>query len=368
MRCAKCKAELKTGCMYCSVCGQEAQIVSDYNLLEDDFLREMLKEETKEKKETRKKPAASKKKRNKRIVVITGSILCIIIVIVLLLLILNYNRHNSFDYQMEQAASCENQKKYGKAEQYLKRAVELDETNLEVRLKLAGIYIRLEEKDSAIDTLKEVLTEDNNCLEAYEQLIGIYAEVKDYESITELSRQSTAQEILELFQDYVTDVPVFHPKAGKYHERTGVELSVSEECSIYFTLDGSDPKKGTRYQEPIILEPGETTVRTIACNKLGIYSNEVKAVYKIEFKAPDQPKVNPDGGSFSAPQWVTVTVPDGCSVYYTWDGSKPDVNSEKYTDALEIPVGNNILSLIVADENNMYSDVLKCNYIYIPIE
>ena len=44
MKCANCGAEIKVGCIYCSVCGKEAQIVSDYNLLEDDFLRNMLKE------------------------------------------------------------------------------------------------------------------------------------------------------------------------------------------------------------------------------------------------------------------------------------------------------------------------------------
>lgn len=44
MKCAYCGAELKVGCVYCSVCGKEAQIVSDYNLLEDDFLRGLLKE------------------------------------------------------------------------------------------------------------------------------------------------------------------------------------------------------------------------------------------------------------------------------------------------------------------------------------
>ena len=45
MKCAKCGAELKVGCIYCSVCGQEAQIVPDYNLLEDDLLKELLNEE-----------------------------------------------------------------------------------------------------------------------------------------------------------------------------------------------------------------------------------------------------------------------------------------------------------------------------------
>ena len=44
MKCANCGAELKVGSVYCYVCGKEAQIVSDYNLLEDDFLRDVLKE------------------------------------------------------------------------------------------------------------------------------------------------------------------------------------------------------------------------------------------------------------------------------------------------------------------------------------
>ena len=44
MKCANCGAEIKVGCIYCSVCGKEAQIVYDYKMLEDDFLRNRLKE------------------------------------------------------------------------------------------------------------------------------------------------------------------------------------------------------------------------------------------------------------------------------------------------------------------------------------
>ena len=35
MKCAKCGAEIKEGCLYCSVCGHEVQIVPDYNVLEE---------------------------------------------------------------------------------------------------------------------------------------------------------------------------------------------------------------------------------------------------------------------------------------------------------------------------------------------
>lgn len=44
MKCAKCGAEIKEGCIYCSVCGNAVQIVPDYSVLEDDYLHSLLKE------------------------------------------------------------------------------------------------------------------------------------------------------------------------------------------------------------------------------------------------------------------------------------------------------------------------------------
>ena len=46
MKCANCGAEIRVGCVYCPVCGKEAQIVSDYNILEDDYLDSLLFEGT----------------------------------------------------------------------------------------------------------------------------------------------------------------------------------------------------------------------------------------------------------------------------------------------------------------------------------
>ena len=65
MKCAKCGAELKKGCLYCSVCGHEAQIVSDYNVLEDDYLRSLLKDGEGEK-SAEKEPEPKKQKRRKK--------------------------------------------------------------------------------------------------------------------------------------------------------------------------------------------------------------------------------------------------------------------------------------------------------------
>ena len=57
---------IKKGCLYCSVCGHEAQIVSDYNVLEDDYLRSLLKdgESAKNPQKTEVEPQKNKKKKN----------------------------------------------------------------------------------------------------------------------------------------------------------------------------------------------------------------------------------------------------------------------------------------------------------------
>ena len=70
MKCAKCGAEIrKKAAFYCSVCGHEAQIVSDYNVLEDDYLRSLLKDGEGGKKSAGEGTGAEKKqKRGKKVI------------------------------------------------------------------------------------------------------------------------------------------------------------------------------------------------------------------------------------------------------------------------------------------------------------
>ncbi|MCD8156640.1 MAG: chitobiase/beta-hexosaminidase C-terminal domain-containing protein [Clostridiales bacterium] len=98
----------------------------------------------------------------------------------------------------------------------------------------------------------------------------------------------------------------------------------------------------------------------------GNYSETVSVVYEVELEAPDVPTVSPDGGQYTTAASITVSVPSGVTVYYTWDNTTPTTSSSKYTGPLEMPEGNNILSLIAVDEYGMQSEVLMCNYIYYP--
>lgn len=78
MKCAKCGAEIKEGCIYCSVCGNAVQIVPDYSVLEDDYLRSLLKEEESAGKEPapaqakQQKPKQPQRKKNRRLPFLIG--------------------------------------------------------------------------------------------------------------------------------------------------------------------------------------------------------------------------------------------------------------------------------------------------------
>ena len=115
-----------------------------------------------------------------------------------------------------------------------------------------------------------------------------------------------------------------------------------------------------------ISEQGTIVLTAVCMDQNGEYSEPVSAEYKVKLNMPDMPTVSPDGGQFSMPATVTVNVPEGTTVYYTWDGSEPGEDSARYTGPIDIPEGNNILSLVAIDKNGMKSKVLKCNYIYYP--
>jgi hypothetical protein len=77
------------------------------------------------------------------------------------------------------------------------------------------------------------------------------------------------------------------------------------------------------------------------------------------------PIVTPDGGDFGVETTITVTVPDGCTAYYTWSGATPSQSSNRYSRPIMIPEGNNVLSVVLVDNSTgLVSEVFRGNYVY----
>lgn len=384
MKCANCGAELKVGCVYCSVCGKEAQIVPDYNELDDEYLKSLLEDETdiplpqaqgnprgkkvaSDEKKSGKKTSEKKKNRNSMLVALILLAMLILLSISVVILIRN-NQMHSFTYQYEKAVSYADQHNYTKAIQYLERALELEPGNTDAQYELAKIYCEREDYKSAEILLLQTISVDPSNEEAYQLLIELYETQKNYDAISSLFESVTNDSIKKLFTDYVLDKPSFEPQGGDYEEALEISISAPNGTTIYYTMDGSDPTEhGVPYTSPISLEEeGSYTIKATACDERGIYSEVEKEKYVIEYKAPKMATVTPTAGTYTEAISITVHVPDGAKAYYTWDGTTPTTESDLYTEPLELPEGNNILAILVVSEQGLSSPIAKYNYIYQP--
>lgn len=380
MKCVRCGAELKEGCLYCSMCGKEVQIVPDYNV-EEEYLSRILKEETdsgtRRENSSDKNTSSKKKKRKKKIdnripIIIVCLILAAAIIAgISFKIYVNHKNANSYDYQVMMAEQEEFDKNHETALKYYKTALALKPEDVAVRLAMADIYMGQKKYDAAMVLYMESIQLDAANKESYAKLIQIYEEKKDYESIVKLADGITDIEILELFDSYLVAEPVISPVAETYDEYITVTLFSLEDFDIYYTIDGTDPdeENGVLYDDDgIELNESGTYIIKAACrNEKGIFSKTAEAEYIIEVTPPDYPIVSPDGGRISEETLVTITAEAGCSIYYTWDGSEPTESSEKYVTPLEIPTGNNILSvLVVNDSTKLDSGVYRTNFIYYP--
>jgi cytochrome c-type biogenesis protein CcmH/NrfG len=376
MKCANCGAELKVGCIYCSACGHEAQIVSDYNVLEDDYLKALLEEENEEKKpqkkpqtgagSKKKKPAKKQKKKIYWFPIVLAIIVVCVIVALVIVMTIRKQRENSFDYQYSQGILAEKNRDYTKAVTYLRRALELDEGNTDVMMMLAEIYEITDDDSLEENMLLQILKLESQNEAAYEMLIALYDSQKKYTKILELNEKLKDTDLTKLFDNYVITSPEFSEKEGTYHEEMTVALTADSGCTIYYTLGDMDPTANGRvYDGPISLKEGETEIRAVAKDERGFYSEMATAKYKIDFVAPNPPTVSPNSGSYTTPQMITVSIPEDSVVYYTWDGTSPTESSARYEGPLEMPEGNNVLALLAVNSHGLSSRVVKFNYIYL---
>ena len=142
------------------------------------------------------------------------------------------------------------------------------------RPKLYDAYDRLIELQAAgadeITEYTSLLMEDNNT-EKFAEVTGEAAEWCDDEQIASLYNLSHVR------------VPSFNLKGGSYAEYQLLELiDPQEDCTVYYTIDGSDPTPAsTRYKDPIIISFPQTTIRAIAVSSLNYVSEEASLSFTI---------------------------------------------------------------------------------------
>lgn len=365
MKCKKCGNEVKAGDVYCPICGKEIQIVPDYNVFDED-ISSALQEERTDLTGDDKKPVDVKK----RALLITVFIIAVVAVIFgISVLITNNQKNKSFSYQYDRAKEYLENDLPDKALVAIQKALAVDGDNENGLILSAKIQMALEEQDEAIQTLLSVVELYPDSFEAYNMLIDLYADKRDYDGIVNLAKDVKNDRILALFSGYVPQTPVFNKEPGTYDFGILLEIQSDSTSQIYYTTDGASPvTDGMVYTDEIPLEAGTTVVKAVSTNEFGVYSDVVEGTYQIELAVPDKPVVSLASGTYLESQTITISVPDGCTAYYTWDGSTPNKSSIKYKGPFEILEGNNVLSVVIMNKNDQASDVARFNYIYFPSE
>lgn len=374
MKCKYCGAELKNGSIYCPKCGKDIQLVSDI-ALEDEYLSDFL--ERKSKKSSRsttrntdlQKNSNIDQKQNKKLAIVSVLVVLFVLIIMvsIIVFVIQYKKANSFDYQYEQAKAAQASGKTEKAISFYERSLKLQPKNVDVRVALGSIYLEQKDYDSALLNFEEAVNLDDTNIDAYIGLIQVYKQKKEYDKISALADSIDDVNVTEALEGYLVSPPKFSVEGGEYEEVIELELTAEDDCKILYTTDGKDPiQYGEQYHDAFTFDKeGEYEVKAVCVNEEGIYSGVASHKYNITILAPEAPVVTPEGGNYTIPTLISISVPAHCTAYYTWDGSDPNVTSNVYREPIEVPEGSNIFSVVIVNNlTDRMSPIYRSNYTY----
>lgn len=408
MKCINCQNEINENSVYCSFCGKPTSIVPDYSIYDEDNLKvllesaenvqsqkekeEILKEEQRKiaeqkriaaeqkREEIRKaKLLEKKKKKQTQMTIFIIALVCVLLIVVGVFakMAIDHNNSNSFDYQIKMASTSVKEGDYKTAVYYYKRAIDLKPRETTAHMALVEVYWEMDETQNALALLHKIVTIDSSAYDAYKELISYYEKNEDIDAILALLKGVTDSRAKNLFSNYIVTSPNINLAGGKYSKSIRVTLSAKMGNSIYYTLDGSDPeKKGTLYSQTIVLDKqGTYTLKAVAKNERGVFSEVVSEKYIIAMEAPDDPVISLtktgeiiQSGNFKEETSISIFVPTGCSAYFTWDNTDPTTETGTlYTEPLIVPEGHHILSVIIIDnENKLQSSIFRGIFDYYP--
>lgn len=391
MICSRCGATMSDDQIFCLECGHEIIYVPLYNVEEDLFnIGDLFSNDSEEttdsndpcKSETTKENKESKEgkdnslmqgisadvnlsKNNKsssssRKTLIFISIIGLLLIfgIVGYLIFTSYN----FEYQYNKAVSAISNEDYELAEGYAKRAVELDPDNSDALVTLFSCLLGNKQNDEAYNVISRLniseLSFDTN-----ESIIKSLIKAEDYSHLALLLSKINDEQLLLKYEQFFIQMPKLNYSGGNYFREIKLKLTVDTDADIYFSLDGSDPLKGNLYKGEITLKAGKYDLRAVAVNEYKVTSPEKKASFDINPKAPDMPVISASDKEIKKTTRIILECQKGCTMFYTWDGTTPTPNSTEYKGPIEIPEGNNIISVIAVDDYGQMSSVAKKNYI-----
>ena len=151
---------------------------------------------------------------------------------------------------------------------------------------LCDIYEKQDKIDEALLLLRNSIAEQtqnakNDAL--YKKVIQLYTSQNKMSEAFQFLNESDSYIKTRLFK-YRPENLTPNPAQGVYDSQISVTFDIQEGCSVYYTLDGSQPTKDSSLysqDSKIIIDKGLVTLRAFAINENGLISDEVNAQYRV---------------------------------------------------------------------------------------
>ena len=381
MKCPNCGKEIEEGHLICEACGYEIQIVPDFEPEIENSITETLStlvalqeedsEQSVEQNNADTVPVHVMDKIDSETrtgIRLVFSAVAAVALVMLLCGYLLYNHHvESVSYQVDKAKEYAAKGEYERAISCLDAAYAKDETIVQILFLKADYYYLLFDNMSAVNVLKQIINkgiyDDEAVEEAYDKIITIYSNDERYNDINVLLQSCQSEEIVNRFQGYLAKAPEFSYAEGDYAEVIPLKLNSNTSGNIYYTLDGTMPNESSQiYTAPLFLENGTYTISAFFVNDYGIRSETVTKTYHISLEVPNAPEVDIYSGEYTEPMMISVEGQEGCTIYYSTDGSEPTEDSVPYTGSIPMPLGTTNFKFVNISEEGISSEVINRTY------
>lgn len=386
MKCPHCGHEMPEGYLICEHCGEEIQIVPDFEPEIENSITETLstlvfqQEETADEEETaaeetgaeendaQESDLAADKKRGRGIHIVLA--FAILFVVGLISYTLYAYHIKTVDYQINRAKDYAENGAYDQAIACLEAAYAAYPNEARILFLEADYYYLQKQDTAALSALMRIIDKDNRSRyseddveKAYSKIITIYTNQEEYGQIDDLLRDCDNERIVSMFQSYLAMEPEFSYVEGSYAEVIPLKLSSNTAGTIYYTLDGTKPDKNSPiYTAPLFLETGEYTVSAFFVNDYGIESDIVTKTYVINLAVPNAPEVELYSGEYTEATMIAVEAAEGCKIYYTTDESEPTADSVPYTGPIPMPLGTTLFKFVNISGEGIASEVTTRTY------
>ncbi len=305
-------------------------------------------------------------KRNKIIIASIGGVAAVVLIIgIIIAVVIHNNQKSSYHYNYEMGMTLYKENNYMDAIKHFEIAFDSTEgkKNLDMMYALSEAYKNTGNIDKAVEILETALAYNKLNERTLSSLLKLCYDNKKGEKINKIIEEYKDSKVKDILSEYIVEIPTTSEKPGDFDEAVELMLLAQDDCTIYYTVDGSTPTNNSiRFTDSIKIEKDTVTVKAIAVNEIGVKSEVGEFKFTIDLKAPEAPVLDIEDTNIELGTKIKIkNLLEGDKAYYTIDGTTPSTYSLSYNDGIELEEGRYVLSVIVINKHNLSSTVTRKN-------